>query len=110
MITTIRSIEEFEKFVAGNRAMLAYFSTNECNVCKVLKPKVEVLFEREFPKFRLCYVEINHLPELAAQNRIFIAPTIVIYFEGKEFVRKSRNFGISELREEVNRPYSILFL
>lgn len=110
MFTTINNIAEFEKFVRSHEAVLAYFSTTECNVCKVLKPKVGVLFEQKFPKFRLCYIETNHLPDVSAQMRIFSVPAIVIYFEGKEFLRKSRNFGINELREEVNRPYSVLFL
>jgi thiol-disulfide isomerase/thioredoxin len=109
MFFSVSDIVEFNRFLAENPAVLVYFSTVECNVCKVLKPKVETLFSAEFPEFKLCYVETNLQPEVAAQNRIFAVPTIVIYFEGKEFVRKSRSFGIDELKNEVYRPYSILF-
>jgi thiol-disulfide isomerase/thioredoxin len=110
MFFKVNDIEEFNGFISKNPAVLAYFSTVDCNVCKVLKPKVEALFENEFPEFKLCYIETNRQPEVAAQNRIFSVPTIVIYFEGKEFVRKNRSFGIDELKKEVSRPYSILFL
>jgi thioredoxin 1 len=109
MFHTFQNIDGFKNFVEKNEAVLAYFSTTDCNVCKVLKPKVEALFESEFPKIKLCYVETNFLPEVAAQNRIFTVPTIVIYFEEKEFIRKSRNFGIGELKSEVQRFYSLLF-
>ena len=109
MFHTFKNIEEFENFVQGNDAVLAYFSTTECNVCKVLKPKVMEMFESEFPLFKLCYVETNLLPEVAAQNRIFSVPTIIVYFEGREFVRKSRSFGVGELQAEVARPYSLMF-
>lgn len=89
--------------------MLAYFSTVECGVCKVLKPKVEEMIFREFPEIKLVYVEINQSPEIAAQNRIFTVPVVLVYFEGREFFRKSRNFGVDELRNELIRPYSLLF-
>ncbi len=89
--------------------MLAYFSTVECGVCKVLKPKVEEMISREFPEIKLVYVEINQSPEIAAQNRIFTVPVVLVYFEGREFFRKSRNFGVDELRNELIRPYSLLF-
>ncbi|MBN1822587.1 MAG: thioredoxin family protein [Prolixibacteraceae bacterium] len=109
MFTVFQNIDEFNAFVKENEAVLAYFSTTECNVCKVLKPKVGYLFSSTFPKIKLCYVETNALPEIAAQNHIFSVPTIIIYFEGREFIRKSRSFGIDELKAEVARPYSLLF-
>ena len=109
MFKTFENFKEFVSFVNENDAVLVYFSTKECNVCKVLKPKVEEMFGNEFPKVKLCYVETNEQPEIAAQSRIFAVPTIVVYFEGKEFLRKSRNFGIDELKAEIKRPYSILF-
>ncbi len=109
MYQKIENIQQFEQLVASEPALLAYFSTNECNVCKVLKPKVMELIQAEFPEIGLVYVEINAQPEVAAQNRIFAVPTIVVYFDGREFIRKSRNFGIDELRQELQRPYRFLF-
>ena len=32
-----------------------------------------------------------------------------IFIDGKEFIRKSRNFGIEELKNELNRPYNLMF-
>jgi hypothetical protein len=49
------------------------------------------------------------LPEVAAQNRVFAAPTIVVFFAGRETIRKSRAFGIDELKAEISRPYSLMF-
>ncbi len=110
MFQSVKNREEFDRFVQENEAVLAYFSTTECNVCKVLKPKVAELFKEEFPAVKLVYIETNHIPEIAAQNRIFAVPTIVVYFEGREYIRKSRSFGIDELKNDVSRPYSMLFL
>jgi thioredoxin 1 len=109
MFESIVDPQEFERLVSEKSAVLAYFSTTECNVCKVLKPKVEEMVLREFPQISLLYVETDLVPDLAAQNRIFAIPTLVVYFEGREFFRKSRNFGLDELRKGLQRPYELMF-
>lgn len=109
MFQNVENLKEFERIIAERHAVLAYFSTRECNVCKVLKPKVQDLIAGEFPEITLIYAEINEAPELAAQNRIFAVPTLVAYFDGHEFFRKSRNFGLDELRCDLSRPCSLMF-
>ena len=109
MFTGIQTFEEFLKLKDEEPALLAYFSTETCNVCKVLKPKVAELIQSEFPKIKLVYIKSDILPEVAAQNQVFAAPTILVFFDGKEYIRKSRNIGISELHKELDRPYSMMF-
>lgn len=106
---TVSTVQEFEKILAENDAVLAYFSTEVCSVCKVLKPKVMEMVAESFPKMKMVFVESDKLPELAAQNRIFTAPTVVVFFTGRETIRKSRAFGIDELMLEIQRPYSLIF-
>lgn len=106
---TIQTIQDFEQALAENDAVLAYFSTEVCSVCKVLKPKVAELIANEFPKMKMISVESDKLPILAAQNRVFAAPTVVIFFAGRETIRKSRAFGVDELKSEIHRPYTLLF-
>ncbi len=109
MFTAIKSFEEFLQLKEDETALLGYFSTEACNVCKVLKPKVEELIQAEFPKIKLVYIKSDLYPEIAAQNQVFAAPTILVFFEGREYIRKSRNIGIGELRREIERPYSMIF-
>ena len=106
---SIGSIQEFETILAENDAVLAYFSTEACSVCKVLKPKVVEMMKDSFPKVKMIYIESDKLPEVAAQNRVFAAPTVVIFFAGRETIRKSRAFGLDELKAEIQRPYSMMF-
>lgn len=109
MITEIKSFEEFSELREKEPAFLAYFSTDACNVCKILKPKVARLLESEYPFMKMIYIPSDKFPEIAAQNQIFSAPTILIFFEGKEYIRRSRNIGIGELQKEIERPYSMYF-
>jgi thioredoxin-like negative regulator of GroEL len=109
MITEIISFEYFLKYKDKEAAVLAYFSTENCNVCKVLKPKVHELLSTSFPLIKMVYIPSDKLPEVAAQNHIFAAPTILVFFDGREYIRKSRNIGIGELQQEIERPYTLFF-
>ncbi len=108
-MVTLNSLEEYTDFVKENQGALIYFSTPQCNVCKVLKPKIKDFVEKEFEKVKMAYIDTETLPEVAAQNGIFAVPTILVFFEGKEFLRKSRNISLVEFREELQRPYSLFF-
>ena len=108
MKTDINTLKEFESFISENRAELFYFSTPDCNVCKVLKPKVEELLTKQFPLIKFVYVNTLNAKELAAQKNIFTVPTILFFFEGKEYLRKSRFVNLDELENELSRYYRFL--
>jgi thiol-disulfide isomerase/thioredoxin len=109
MIIQVKNLDELESTISKNKALLVYFSNTHCNVCKVLKPKIHELLKEEFPLMQMYYCDTIESPEVAAQNSIFTVPTLVIYFDGKEYIRKSRNIGITELQKEIERPYSLMF-
>ena len=105
----IHSMEEFMKVLEENEAVIVYFSSEACSVCKVLKPKVAQMVSESFPQIKAVYIQTDQLPELAAQMHIFTAPTVIAFFDGRETIRKSRAFGIEELKAEIQRPYGLLF-
>lgn len=105
----IKTIENFNKVIDEKEGLLFYFSTPTCNVCKVLKPKVKELLLQKFESMEFYYVDVEDAKPLAASLSIFTIPTILVYFGGKEFLRKSRYIGIKELENYIKRPYSLLF-
>lgn len=109
MIQSITSLEEFNKKRINLPGVLFYFSHKKCAVCKVLKPKIYDMLQTNFQKFEMFYCDTELYPEISGQNSIFTVPTILVFFEGKEFLRKSRNIGIEELRNELDRTYSLFF-
>lgn len=105
----IQSEEEFSSSLKNNKAVLVYFSTRECNVCKVLKPKIVNLIQDKFSKIKTFYLDCEKFPAIATQNNVFAVPTIIVFFEEKELFRKSRNIGLNKLEEDLERPYSLFF-
>ncbi len=106
---TVENYMEFEKEVENNDAVVFYFSHEKCSVCKVMLPKIEKMLEKSFPKVKMVYSNTLHAPDVAAQNRIFTVPSVLIYFAGKQYFQFSRNFSIDEIKEAIERPYNMLF-
>jgi len=99
-------INWFHQILTEYEIVLVYFSGYNCNVCKAMFPKIEQLLN-QYPKIKLIKLFNEENPEIFGQNQILSIPTVIIYFEGKEFIRKIRNFSIEELAQELNRPYSL---
>lgn len=109
LLKTLHNIKEYEELVKETPALLCYFSTVRCNVCKVLKPKVIELLSDQFPEMGTAWIDIERSPVIAGQNRVFSAPTLLVYFDGKETLRKSRNISLHELENEIGRMYKLMF-
>ena len=105
----IYNIQELQDLIAGEKGVLLYFSSDSCSVCKVLKPKVAELLSKQFPLMVSRYVDTEKSPVITGQFRVFTIPTILIFFEGKEQVRYSRNISMHQLEEAISRPYSMVY-
>ena len=103
------SFGKFLEITETNKAVCFYLSTPECTVCKVLKPKVIDMIENDFAEINFCYVDLNEAKEISGQLSAFSVPTILVYFEGKETIRASRNMHIEELCEQIERYYKMIF-
>jgi len=108
-MNNIQSLQHFNEIVQKESAVLIYFSHEQCSVCKVLKPKVRQMLEEKFPLISMYYCDTMLQSEVAAQNRIFAVPTILLFFDGRETYRFSRNIGLNELEQSISRPYTIMF-
>lgn len=105
----VLSIIDFQIAIKSNVMVLAYLSHQTCSVCKILKPKIEELIKEEFPDTKLIYADLENIQEIKGQYSVYTVPTILLFIDGKENLRRSRNIGINELREYISRPYNIIF-
>jgi thioredoxin 1 len=90
-------------------AVMLYFYNDNCAPCKVLRPKVQQMVESEFPHIEFRLVNAEHNLSTTAQFDVFAAPTILCFFEGKEYIRESKNISISELHDKIERIYNMVF-
>ncbi len=108
MDTTLNDLDELNAKLKEEIAMAVYFSSPSCNVCHVLRPKLMQALEKTYPSIGRYHADIALTPEIAAQFQVFSAPTIIVFFEGREFIRKGRAMSVDGLLEEIKRPYELL--
>ncbi len=108
MRADIDSLEALESLIAERPGLLVYFSTPTCNVCHALRPKITEAFSTHFPLIEQIFIDAAEHPQIPAALGIFAVPTILVYLDGKEFARESRNVSIPLLVEKIRRPYQIL--
>jgi thioredoxin 1 len=106
--TQIVSVEEAEKILSEEKATIVYFTSPKCNVCKSLRPKVMELMKNEFPDMGRYFVDASVSEDVSAKFTVFAVPTILVFLEGREFARESRNMSPMGLVEKIRRPYEIM--
>lgn len=109
MNQTIISLDNFNQVIREKDAVIMYFSNNVCGACDVLEDKLNELLAKDYPKMEMYTVSTVTNPEIAGQNRIFAAPTILIFFTGREQARFTRSVGMSQIVDVIDRPYQMIF-
>ena len=104
----MNTIENIEQTIKENVAVMVYFSAPTCNVCHALKPKLLSELEHNFSKFKIESVDISVEEDIAPHFNVYAIPTVLIFLDGKEFVRKSRHMSVHEVMDEIKRPYEIM--
>ena len=99
----VTTIENFQKTLSEFPLVLAYFTSSNCNVCKVLKPKIEMLTEEHFPDVKFIEVASDEALKLAANYSVFSSPIILFFVDGREYIRESRNVSVKELETKMDK-------
>ncbi|MFZ4547095.1 MAG: thioredoxin family protein [Bacteroidales bacterium] len=102
-------INDIQNLIASKTAILLYFYNDACAPCKVLRPKVQEMVDTDFPHLEFLLINTEIHSGTAAHYGVFASPTLLIFFEGKEYIRESKNISISELHDKIERIYRMVF-
>lgn len=91
--------------VAAEPAVAVYFSTPDCGVCQALYARLVELLQ-DYPRVVLVRADCVVAPGLAAQLGVLAVPTLVVYLDGREAMRKTRHFSLKA--QALERPYRLL--
>ena len=103
----MKTVEEIKEFINSSQIAILYLTTKTCNVCKVLKPKVIDIAE-QYEIVKHIYIELDDFPELKGEYSVFAVPTIILFVEGKEALRYSRNIDLNDLDSKIDRFVQLL--
>lgn len=102
------NIEELETKIKNELGIMIYFSGEQCGVCHALRPKIKELFSESFPLIEQIFLDANENIDIASHLGVFSIPTIILFLDGKEFVREGRNMSIAQLGGKIERIYDIM--
>ncbi len=109
MNNELKDIEQLEEHILREEAAIIYFYNDNCAPCISLRPKVIKMVEEQFPNMKLAFVNAEKYPNLPARYNIFANPTLLLFFNGKEYRRESKYISISQLSLAIERPYNMIF-
>lgn len=102
--------DELNAWTDREPAALLLFGGANCTVCEAIKPRLQQMVEKEFPKMSFGYTPCDGEGRgLCAAHGLFSIPVVWIYFEGKRFSTFVRVFSLDAVREAIERPYAMLY-
>ncbi len=104
----MQTVEDIKKIIEENLAVMVYFSAPTCNVCHALKPKLLEAIDKNFKEIKVISIDTSLDQEVAAHFSVFAIPTVLVFLDGREFLRKSRHMSVDEVVREIKRPYDIM--
>ncbi|WP_244535093.1 thioredoxin family protein [Gracilibacillus kekensis] len=104
MFQTLHSESELDHIIESNQLSFLYIAKNNCSVCHSLFPQIEEIMEH-YPTIVPGYVLIDELPGIAGRFSIFSAPVLILFIEGKEYLREARIVHLDQFQEKLDRLY-----
>ncbi|PGZ94730.1 thiol reductase thioredoxin [Bacillus pseudomycoides] len=92
------NIEELVAYIEQQPICLLFIKTEDCGVCDVMLEKITRLLEL-YPNVEKIVVSLEDMREIAAAYLVLTAPTVLLFYGGKEIVRESRFISL----ENINR-------
>jgi thiol-disulfide isomerase/thioredoxin len=108
MDNEIGTLEELQAIIGDKPAVLAYFYNDNCAPCLSLRPKVIDMVDKNFPKLELKFVNSDKR-EIPANYGVFDNPTLLVFFDRKEYIRVSKYVSTHQLAEQIQRYYDMIF-
>ena len=102
------NLEELKTTIREEVGVLLYFSGEHCNVCHALRPKFRTLFDAEFPQLKQIYLDAQEYADISSHYQVLSLPTMLVFLDGREFVREGRSVSLHQLTEQLKRPYEMM--
>lgn len=100
----LTALEEIDHFLNEHRLAFLYISRTNCSVCHALLPKVKQLMTA-YPEIQLGSIHADYTEAVAGRFSIFTVPVLLLFVEGKEYVREARIVHMDLFKEKIDKIY-----
>lgn len=106
---TLTDLNELDQLIVEQPGLVVLFGGEDCGVCQVIKPKLDVMLSERYPLLQIVYIDCQQSPSVCAQKSVFSLPVVQVYFDRQRFIEKARSFSLAAFLDEIERPYELLF-
>lgn len=101
--------ESFEDMLFQEKAIFLFFKNETCAPCKVVQAKAKELIISEFPKIQFVVANAEEHSELTVSLGIFSSPVMILFLDGKEYLREGNFVTVPDLRKKIRHYYQLYF-
>lgn len=101
MVKTVKE-DRFDDIKESNVAV-ADFSATWCGPCKMMAPVFHAVADEMGDKVDFYSVDVDENPGLAAANKVFSVPTLILYKDGVEASRSVGAISRSDLLDFIEK-------
>lgn len=105
-LVDLTSIDSIEDFISNHPLSFLYVSRPSCSVCHAVLPQLRELLT-QFPLIQLGSINAESVEEVAGKYMVFSVPTLLLFVEGKEYLRMDRFVHFEQLKEKINKIYNM---
>lgn len=106
MFEPIKDIETLNKKIIETELTFVYFGHPDCSVCHGLKPQINAKFEAFRDDINFLEVNTFEVPEVAGEYSVMTVPVVILFVNGKEYLRQARFVPVQSLYEQVDKIVS----
>lgn len=100
----LSTIEEIDAFIQKNQLSFIHISRPDCSVCHGLLPQVRKLMEN-YPQIKLGHINVDEIMEVTEKLSVFTVPVLLLFVEGKEYIREARIVHLDLLKAKIHTIY-----
>ena|SRR5690625_1701113 len=98
------TIEEISDFINTHQLSFLYISRSNCSVCHGLLPQVQQIMEK-YPEIKLGHIDADQVMEVAGHFSVFTVPVLLLFVDGKEYVREARIVHMDLFDQKISKIY-----
>ncbi len=98
----LKTANELDEILKGNKIVLVDFFATWCGPCKMLSPVIETM-EQKMSEIKFVKVNVEEFEGLATKYEVQGVPTVLIFKNGKEQERSSGFVPEEVLTQKLNK-------
>ena len=100
----LTTMDMVEGFINEHPLTFLFISQPNCSVCHSLLPQVQALMAN-YTEIHMGHINASEVTEVAGRFSIFTVPVLLLFVEGKEYIREARIVHMQLLEEKIDKIY-----